>query len=212
LGTYVHFFGSTNSYPSYCDVLFSSASNIFFIIQFMGSTRYILHTYFGSCIVDNLFFFDPSHLYMGWILENLISVMNAYVMWIERLPYSKISDLHLYSSEVLVMYLIQILILVAFRKKSFVRLVFGLLLIIFWQIINLFNHINVNERKMLGIYDMQDQMGIDLIEGYSARLMIDRYKSRSFERLKWRINLFCGFLGLPSTSTDLTELFKIEEL
>ena len=158
------------------------------------------------------FFFDPSHLYMGWILENLISVMNAYVMWIERLPYSKISDLHLHSSEVLVMYLIQILILVAFRKKSFVRLVFGLLLIIFWQIINLFNHINANERKMLGIYDMQDQMGIDLIEGYSARLMIDRYKSRSFERLKWRINLFCGFLGLPSTSTDLTELFKIEEL
>ena len=76
------------------------------------------------------FFFDPSHLYMGWILENLISVMNAYVMWIERLPYSKISDLYLHSSEVLVMYLIYIL--VAFRKKSVVRLVFGLLLIIFW--------------------------------------------------------------------------------
>ena len=102
---------------------------------------------------------------MGWILENLISVMNAYVMWIERLPYSKISDLYLHSSEVLVMYLIQIVLLVAFRKKSFVWLVFGLLLIIFWQIINLFNHINANERKMLVIYDMQDQMGIDLIEG-----------------------------------------------
>jgi hypothetical protein len=29
----------------------------------------------------------------------------------------------------------------------------------------LFNHINANERKMLVIYDMQDQMGIDLIEG-----------------------------------------------
>lgn len=110
--------------------------------------------------------------------------MNAYVMWIERLPHTKISDLYLHSSEVIVMYLIQILLLVAFRKKSFVRLVSGLLLIIFWQIINLFTHINANERKMLVIYDMQDQMDIDVIEGYSARLMIDRYKPKFSERLK----------------------------
>jgi hypothetical protein len=101
---------------------------------------------------------------------------------------------------------------VAFRKRSFVRLVFGLLLIIFWQIINLFIHINANERKMLVIYDMQYQMSVDVIEGYSARLMIDRYNPRSFERLKWSINPFRGFLGLPSASTDLTELFKTEEL
>ena len=157
-------------------------------------------------------FFDPSHLYMGWVLENLIGIMNAYVIWIEQLPYSKISGLYLYSSEVLVIYLIQIVLLVAFRKRSFVRLVFGLLLIIFWQIINLFTHINANERKMLVIYDMQYQMSVDVIEGYSARLMIDRYNPRSFERLKWSINPFRGFLGLPSASTDLTELFKTEEL
>ena len=60
------------------------------------------------------------------------------------------------------------------------RLVFGLLLIIFWQIINLFTHINANERKMLVIYDMQDQIGIDLIDGYSARLMIDRHQTQIF--------------------------------
>ena len=106
--------------------------------------------------------------------------MNAYVMWIERLPYSKISDLYLHWSEVFAMYLIQIVLLVAFRKKSFIWLVFGLLLIIFWQIINLFIHFNANERKMLVIYDMQDQMSIDMIEDYSARLMIDRHKLRSF--------------------------------
>ena len=157
-------------------------------------------------------FFDPIHLYMGWVIENLISVMNAYVMWIERLPYSKISDLYLHWSEVFVMYLIQIVLLVAFRKELFIWLVFGLLLIIFWQIINLFTHFNANERKMLVIYDMQDQMSIDVIEGYSARLMIDRHKLRSSERLKWSINPFRGFLGLPSASTDLTELFKTEEL
>ena len=69
-------------------------------------------------------FFDPIHLYMGWVLENLISVMNAYAMWIERLPYSKISDLYLHWSEVFAMYLIQIVLLVAFRKKSFIWLVF----------------------------------------------------------------------------------------
>jgi hypothetical protein len=40
----------------------------------------------------------------------------------------------------------------------------------------LFTHFNANERKMLVIYDMQDQMSIDVIEGYSARLMIDRHK------------------------------------
>jgi hypothetical protein len=48
---------------------------------------------------------------------------------------------------------------------------------------------------MLVIYDMQDQMSIDVIEGYSARLMIDRHKLRSSERLKWSINPFRGFLG-----------------
>tara|TARA_B110000467_G_scaffold99699_1_gene90308 strand:- start:229 stop:603 length:375 start_codon:yes stop_codon:yes gene_type:complete len=101
---------------------------------------------------------------------------------------------------------------VAFRKELFIWLVFGLLLIIFWQIINLFTHFNANERKMLVIYDMQDQMSIDVIEGYSARLMIDRHKLRSSERLKWSINPFRGFIGLPSASTDLTELFKTEEL
>ena len=74
-------------------------------------------------LVISLFFY-PIHLYMGWVLENLISVMNAYVMWIERLAYSKISDLYLHWSEVFAMYLIQIVLLVAFRKKSFIWLVF----------------------------------------------------------------------------------------
>ena len=95
-----------------------------------------------------------------------------------------------------------------FRKKIICAVSFWTVTHFFWQIINLITHINANERKMLVIYDMQDQIGIDVIDGYSARLMIDRYKPRSFERLKWRINSFRGFLGLPSDSNDLTELFK----
>ncbi len=59
----------------------------------------------------------------------------------------------------------------------------------------MFIHFNTNERKMLVIYDMQDQISIDMIDDYSARLMIDRHKLRSSERLKWSINPFRGFLG-----------------
>ena len=157
-------------------------------------------------------FSDPSHLYIGWVLEHLIGFMNVYVIWIEQLPYSKISGLYLHSNEVLVSYLILIVCLLAFKKRSFIRLLFGLLLIIFWQSIILFTHFKANERKMLVIYDTQDQMSVDVIDGHSARLMIDRYNRGTSASLKWNIDPFRGSLGLPSASTDLTELFKAQEM
>lgn len=99
-----------------------------------------------------------------------------------------------------------------FRKKIICAVSFWTVTHFFWQIINLITHINANERKMLVIYDMQDQIGINVIDGYSARLMIDRHKPTSSVHLKWSINSFCRFLGVPNVSTDLTEFFKTEEL
>lgn len=100
-----------------------------------------------------------------WLLDGLISILNKGVEWVEQLPYSILWGISIEWYEVFLMYLTILLATVAFinRKKSVLWLsLSGVILLLG---INLIEKYRLESENRLVIYNISDELAIDVFYG-----------------------------------------------
>ncbi len=125
---------------------------------------------------------------LGYALSKSIHFLNQCVFFIEDLPYSLVTWLHIEFFELLAMYGIIIMLFGAFQYKSFIALFTSLVLIGF-----LFSSVNIRKirsehENRIVLYSIPGKMAIDLISGKQANLYVDDVLDVQLDEIDYKIN------------------------
>lgn len=100
-----------------------------------------------------------------YLFDLLLTTLNEGVSWIQNLPYSIVWGISVSWYEVLLLYLLIIICVQAFIKKSF-RLVFsGSLVLITFLILRFYQASQIESENKLFVYNISDETAIDVFQG-----------------------------------------------
>ncbi|MBV6647276.1 MAG: ComEC/Rec2 family competence protein, partial [Cyclobacteriaceae bacterium] len=139
--------------------------------------------------------------FVGFWLNQVISILNAIVAFIDQLPGSVINWLYFDHIETVLIYLIIILFLITFhyRSRSAFILFCGLFITInFWQLHLIYDH---HHRQQMVVYHTEEALAIDLIRGNNVELLSNAEKTDA-EEIEANVNPFRLSSGLPSVDME----------
>lgn len=100
-----------------------------------------------------------------WVLDGMISVLNYGVEWVEKLPYSIMWGISIEWYEVFLLYLTILLGSIAFINRKVKALFASISLSIFLLVINLEEKLRLENQHVLCVYNVNDDVAIDLFDG-----------------------------------------------
>ncbi len=107
----------------------------------------------------------------GFLLEKLIWVTNQGVLWIEKLPFSIISNWMIDEQQTILLYamIICVLLLFHYRRFKFLVYIFGCVCLFTW--LDFERYARQNSRKNITFYDIYGESNVDFIDGKSSFLL-----------------------------------------
>ncbi len=147
-----------------CILYFNQFPNLFLVSNLFIVPLSTIILYFS--LAGLLLFHIPIiGLYLGYLIEFLVYMMNSIALFIEKIPFSVYHGLSLTAFETILIYLImfQIVLFVKFRKIRFAT--YFTLLLAIWSI-NLCINLTINsKRNILNIYSVPNTQQVELYQG-----------------------------------------------
>lgn len=131
----------------------------------------ILYLGFGLFLFS---FWKPALLFFGFVLDNLISLLNRVVVKIEEIPYSVLNGIDISTSETLMIYVIIIgsFLFLAKRQKNglYVALSVGVI----FMVAQVYEVHQQHNQQFITVYNVKGQTAIGLFNGNSVTFISDR--------------------------------------
>lgn len=152
--------------------------------------------------------YTPAGNGLAWILGKIIWLLNTLVQNIEALPASKLDWLMTTPLETLLIYGAMIAVLWTFQFRTFssLSLAVGCLLLFFGS--KTLHHYETLQKEELVIYELKDQLALDLVADGHARLVV-RDSVEDLSLLKFQIDPNRLNEGLEPIETDLVAFEEV---
>lgn len=151
---------------------------------------------------------------LAWILGKIIWLINTLVQNIEALPASKLDWLMITPMETLMVYLTMIALFWTFRFRTFSSFSVAVACLLMFFGSQAIHRYRTLQKEELVIYELKDQLAIDLVSDGHARLLV-RDSIEDLSLLKFQIDPNRLNKGLQPIETDLvsfTEVFGGEHV
>ncbi len=154
--------------------------------------------------------FDYVGLFIGFVLDGIIQLMNYLVILVESIPGSLITWLYFNDLQVWLVYGFLILILLGAYHKSSLYLNSSILtlLLIFGN--STYEYWKQLQKEEIIIYDIASTTAVDYIKGNQAVLFVESLDEADHELLNFQINPFRRATGLKPYDQDLREFEEVQ--
>ncbi|MTI20729.1 ComEC family competence protein [Fulvivirga sp. RKSG066] len=128
------------------------------------------------CLGLLLLFSSPINLVaesIGWLLEQIISLVNYLVFSISAIPYSQVTDIEIntWQSWFIICAVVSVVLLFEYRKFKYV--VYSLLMVIGFSIFEYQQTVRTKEQRKIIFHRVSNHTAINLLEGTHSQLLTD---------------------------------------
>ena len=110
---------------------------------------------------------------LGNVLEKTFGFLNLTMTWIESLPSSLVEWIYIDQYGLILIYSFSLMLIMSLHYKSFKMLLISGGLILIFQLNYSKQHHDQSKKKQLIFYSIKEKVAIDVIEGLSARLLVE---------------------------------------
>ncbi len=134
---------------------------------------------FAEILLIALSSFNLLASYIGKFTEQLISIMNEWILFISKLPFSITENIYADLQTTIILYTIVILLSMAFVKKNKLYFKWTLLFIILFTATHTIAAFKLNHQKKIIVYNIPHYRAIDFIRGNEYYFHGDHYLQQS---------------------------------
>ena len=116
-------------------------------------------------------FWQPTQLFFGFLLKELIGILNHVVVRIEEIPYSVLSGIDITTVETLIIYMVIFGVLVFIIQKVRIGLYAAILLGILFVTLQIVETRNQSEQRLITVYNVRGETALGLFHGKNVTFL-----------------------------------------
>jgi competence protein ComEC len=116
----------------------------------------------------------PALLFLGFLLDIVISCLNQVVVWIERIPYSVLSGIDISTHESLMVYAMILGVLVFIVHKQRLGLYLSLLLSVIFMVLQVIEVDNQKNQNFIAVYNVKKETVVALVHGSDVSIIASK--------------------------------------
>ena len=120
---------------------------------------------FGEILLCAISFIPFVAALLGDVLHWLIRIMNSYIQWVERLPFSFWDGLHISILQTILLFMLAASLGHWLMEKNRQSLTYGLIALLGFVFFRTFSFMQAYERDQIIVYNVPQKQAIDLIDG-----------------------------------------------